>query len=317
MCAIVKTVEQFYFQVTLTQPSRKDIMVDYETAQITALKDIDFENVTGTLTIPAGQTSSTIFVNIIQDRETELEEYFSVSISNPVNVQLYKFAAVGVIRENEKWEISISAVKNQIIEGESAQIVISANQPIAEEPLPVLIAVSQVGDVIRWRVKRFIRMTGTEYVYNIETKDNVLVDPDKSILVKLLPGKDYDINLQANQAVVEVFDNDSSNQSSGPRISPSSAVANALLETLSNTPSLTANQGQFITIHAIESVVNEGMPALFEVRAQNAPGLEIEINLDVQGSVGLYDRNYVKTVKLNSNNSSAVFTIDTLNDNKI
>ena len=34
----VEIAEQFLFTVTLTNPSRKDISVDYETTQITAIK---------------------------------------------------------------------------------------------------------------------------------------------------------------------------------------------------------------------------------------------------------------------------------------
>ena len=254
----VEIAEQFLFEVSLTTPSRKDISIDFETSQITAVKDIDFENVTGTLTIPAGQISSIITVNIIQDRETELEEYFSVLISNPVNAQLYKFTAVGVIRENEKWQISLSATYTQITEGEDAQIVLSSNLPILEDPLTVYIGVQQIGDLIRWRLQRFIRMTGSEFVYVINTKDNVLVDPGKSILLRLVPGKDYDIKADANQVMVEVLDNDSNNQSAGPRISPSSVVANALLENLGNVPKLIENHAPIVTINAVEPIVNEG-----------------------------------------------------------
>ena len=312
-----ETVEEFLFQVTLTQPSRKNISVDFESTPITAQRELDFENVTGTLTIPAGEISAVITVNIIQDRETEFEEYFSISLTNPVNAQLYKFIAVGVIRENEKWEVAITAVHDQVVEGESAQIVISTNQPVVDEPLSVLIGVNQIGDVIRWRVKRFVRVIGTEYVYNIETKDNVLVDPDKRIIMKLLPGKDYDIKEDANQVIIAVLDNDSEDQSPGPRISPSSAVANTLLLNLSKLPRLTENQGPFVTIKAIDSVVNEGEPAKFEVSAQSTPHESIEINLNVQGSVGLYDRDLITIVTLSEHNSTAIFTINTLFDNQI
>ena len=312
-----ETVEQFLFQVTLTQASRKDISVDYESSSITAQKNIDFENIFGTLRIPAGQISTVISVNIIQDRETEFEEYFSITLSNPENAQLYKFIAVGVIRENEKWEVSISTVKDQIVEGEDALIVVSTNQPVTDEPLTVLIGVSQIGDVIKWRVKRFVRVTGTEYIYNIATKDNILVDPDKSILVKLIPGKDYDIKAGANQVVVEVIENENRNQDPGLRISPSSLVANTVLHRLSNIPSFTENQGPFINISAIEPVVNEGSPARFEVRTQNTLNERIEVNLDVQGSVGLYDRDLITKVTLNENNPIMIYEVNTIYDNQI
>ena len=311
----IETLEQFVFELTLTQVSRKEITVDFETSSITAFKDIDFENSVGTITIPAEQITSTIVVRIIQDRETELEEYFSISLSNPVNVLLDKSTAVGVIAENEKWLVSIATTYDQIIEGENAQIVISSNLPISDEPLPVSIGISQVGDVVKWRVKRFVRMTGTEYTYILETKDNILVDPNKRIIVKLVPGRDYDIKPDANQVVIEVFDNDNANETLGSRISPSSLIANALLQRAKNSPRFTENQGPFITINAIEPIVNEGEPATFEIQTQSTPRERIVVNLDVQGSVGLFDRNQNTSATLDSNNTSVIFTVNTINDN--
>ena len=311
----IETLEQFVFELTLSQISRKEITVDFETSSITAFKDIDFENSVGTITIPAEQITSTIVVRIIQDRETEFEEYFSLSLSNPVNVQLDKSTAVGVIAENEKWLVSIATVYDQIIEGENAQIVISSNLPISGEPLPVSIGVNQVGDVVKWRVKRFVRMTGTEYTYILETKDNVLVDSNKRIIVKLVPGRDYDIKPDANQVVIDILDNDNTNETLGSRISPSPLIANALLHNIFRAPRRTENQGPFITINAIKSIVNEGEPATFEIQTRSTLRERIVVNLDVQGSVGLFDRNQNTSVTLDSNNTSVIFTVNTMYDN--
>ena len=318
----VETLGVYMFELTLSQISRKEISVDFETSSITALADLDFENTLGTVTIPIEQISASIAVNIIQDQETEIEEYFSLSLSNPVNVELAKDTAVGVIAENEKWQISISTTYNQIIEGEDAQIVISSNIPITDNQLQVFLGVSQVGEVAKWRVKRLVKMTGMEYTYNFETKDNKLVDPGKKIIVKLVPGRDYDISPSASQVVVEVFDNDSAETNDNtdevvnPRISPSSLIVDALLKNARNLPSFTGNLGPFVTINAIEPIVNEGQPAQFEILAQVTPKEKIEINLDVQGSVGLFDRDQITSVTLDANNSSMIFSVNTLNDNE-
>ena len=186
--------------------------------------------------------------------------------------------------------------------------------PVSGEPLPVSIGISQVGDIVKWRVKRFVRMTGTEYTYILETKDNVLVDPNKRIIVKLVPGRDYDIKPDANQVVIEVFDNDNTNEALGERISPSSLIANALLQSANDSPRFTENQGPYITIHAIEPIAKEGESATFEIRAQSTPRERIVVNLDVQGSVGLFDRNQNTTVTLDANNTTTIFTVDTLYD---
>ena len=60
-----------------------------------------------------------------------------------------------------------------------------------------------------------------------------------------------------------------------------------------------------------------GAPAKFEVRSQNVPDEMIEVNFDVQGSVGLYDRQLISNVTLSENNQSAILSVNTLYDNNI
>jgi hypothetical protein len=71
--------------VNLAKTSVQDITVDFATANGTATAGSDYTAVSAKLTIPAGQTSGTISVPILDDTLSEPDETFVVNLSNPVN----------------------------------------------------------------------------------------------------------------------------------------------------------------------------------------------------------------------------------------
>ncbi|WP_166828858.1 Calx-beta domain-containing protein [Thalassoroseus pseudoceratinae] len=68
--------------VTLSNPSDADVSFDYVMANGTAFAGSDFKAEPGSLTIPAGETSGTITVEVLGDRVTEADEYFTVQLSD-------------------------------------------------------------------------------------------------------------------------------------------------------------------------------------------------------------------------------------------
>ncbi|MBF0491760.1 MAG: hypothetical protein HQM15_03170 [Deltaproteobacteria bacterium] len=76
------------FTVTLSAASGVSTTVDYATADGTATAGSDYIAASGTLTIPAGQISQTIPVNIIGDTIDEPDETLRLNLSNPVNASI-------------------------------------------------------------------------------------------------------------------------------------------------------------------------------------------------------------------------------------
>ena len=78
------------------------VSFDYATRPISASADIDYTSVSSTASIQAGNTTAEIFVDIINDTNTEGDEVFEVKISNPVNhpvrATISKELALGVIK---------------------------------------------------------------------------------------------------------------------------------------------------------------------------------------------------------------------------
>ncbi|PZU07238.1 Calx-beta domain-containing protein [Sphingomonas sp.] len=76
------------FTVTASTTSTSAITVDYATADGSATAGSDYLAASGTLTIPAGETSATIAITINADRVIESNEAFTVALSNPANATL-------------------------------------------------------------------------------------------------------------------------------------------------------------------------------------------------------------------------------------
>lgn len=76
------------FTVILSRPSDVDITVKYQTIAETATIDNEFRSVTGTLTIPAGDTVAVISVPTYHDRVDEVDEAFALQLFAPTGAVL-------------------------------------------------------------------------------------------------------------------------------------------------------------------------------------------------------------------------------------
>jgi hypothetical protein len=97
----------FVFTVRLSAPGNQAVTVNYATADGSATAGSDYQSTSGTLTIPAGQTSGTITVLVNGDRLAEANETFTVNLSAPANATIADGTGVGTIVDDEP-HISIS-----------------------------------------------------------------------------------------------------------------------------------------------------------------------------------------------------------------
>jgi hypothetical protein len=97
------------FTVSLSAPYDVPVTISYATANGTATAGSDYQASSGTLTIPAGQTSGTITVQVSGDRLAEPNETFFVNLSNPNYGVISDGQGVGTIVDDEP-RISVSDV---------------------------------------------------------------------------------------------------------------------------------------------------------------------------------------------------------------
>ena len=85
------------FRVTLNFASEDDVTVRYATTGRTATARVDYTPISGTLTIPAGQTARTLSVRILSDTGEEGPETFTLTLSQPTNATIADGIAIGTI----------------------------------------------------------------------------------------------------------------------------------------------------------------------------------------------------------------------------
>jgi len=107
------------FTVTLNAVSATAVSVDYATADGTALSAGDYNATAGTLTIPSGANSGTILVPVVGDTLVEMNETFTLTLSNPVNSSIVAAVATGTIINDDTVGVvpSLSVVSASVIEG--------------------------------------------------------------------------------------------------------------------------------------------------------------------------------------------------------
>lgn len=89
------------FTVTLSPSSTTAVSVDYTTVDDTALAGSDYIASSDTLTFNPGETKKQINVSVTGDTDDELDEIFTVQLSNPTNADLLEATAVGTIIDDD------------------------------------------------------------------------------------------------------------------------------------------------------------------------------------------------------------------------
>ena len=88
--------------VMLSAVTGLDVMVDYASSDGSATAGSDYTAVSGTLTIPAGQTAVTFNIPITSDTLDEADETVTLTLSNPVDATLTPpAAAIMTILDND------------------------------------------------------------------------------------------------------------------------------------------------------------------------------------------------------------------------
>ncbi len=89
------------FTVTLSAASGQTVTVNYATANNSAVASSDYTTTSGTLTFAAGVVSKTITVSIKGDVLNELDEFFFINLSNPINATIADSQGRGTITDDD------------------------------------------------------------------------------------------------------------------------------------------------------------------------------------------------------------------------
>ena len=168
------------FTVQLSEPSGRDVTVDYATDDITATGGAsgctacDYTDNDGTLTFAAGTTSRQVVVNLVDDNLAETAEAFRFTLSNPTNATLGTPAtAQGVILDDDTTEPSV-LLRNHTpaTEGSPATVEVYLDRASADKVVTVYYATSDG-----------TATAGTDYTTNSGTLSYALREQTKTISV--------------------------------------------------------------------------------------------------------------------------------------
>lgn len=98
--------QELVFTVRLNGASGVDTTFDYITTDSSATAGVDYVGESGSGTIPAGSTSTTISVTVNGDTTVEGNEDFLVTLSNVVNANLSDALGIGVIFLDEPFSVA-------------------------------------------------------------------------------------------------------------------------------------------------------------------------------------------------------------------
>jgi hypothetical protein len=116
--------------VTLDKPAQLPVSLHYFTSNGDAMAGLDYVAASGTLTIPAGDSSGTVQIRIIGDLLAESNERFNLNFSNAVNVTLPADpqSRIMIIDDDKGKKNTVSASDQSPLEETSLKIPTSARR---------------------------------------------------------------------------------------------------------------------------------------------------------------------------------------------
>ena len=137
------------FTVSLSSASGQPVSVDYATADGTAIAGADYVAATGNLVFNPGQTSRPITVTVSGDALDEIDETFTLALTNATNATIADGLALGTIMDNDPLP-TVSVNDVTVAEGDTGTVVatftVSLNAPSGRDGLGRLRDRRQHGD---------------------------------------------------------------------------------------------------------------------------------------------------------------------------
>ena len=244
---------------------------------------------TQTLTIPAGDTTATLTVTIIDDTVRENLEYLLLTLNNrtlgPVD-ELYRAGgtySLAIVDNDTLPVITVAAGTSPVTEGGDAVFTVTAS-PVPAADLAVTVAVAADGDYGIADGSRTVTIPTTgSATLTLTTTNDEADEPDGSVTATVAAGDGYTVGDPASDSV-SIQDNDEP-----PPAEPA------------------------VTIAAGASPVTEGGDAVFTVTASPAPAADLAVTVAVaaDGDYGIADGSRTVTIPTTG---SATLTLTTTND---
>lgn len=217
------------FRVTLSPATDQAVEVAYATRDGSAASPGDYSDVSGTLVIPAGQTSGQVMVPTVSDVIDEPDENFFLDLSSGLNATVIDSTGVATIVDDDETPPPVAAISDAAV-GESGPAVafLVTLSSAASQQVSVAYATAP-GTATAG--KDYQRVMGTLKIPAGETAGTILVpvsndaldEPDETLLVTL--SAPSGATLADGQATGTIVDDDEPPPSTAVQISISDTSA--------------------------------------------------------------------------------------------
>jgi hypothetical protein len=114
------------FTITLDAAAAVDVNVDYATSDNSATDGADYSGVSGTATVLAGDTTTTVDVPVLDDNIYEGDETFSLDLSNAVNGSIGTASGTATISDDDP-SPDVDIAPAQVLEGDAGTTPLDLN----------------------------------------------------------------------------------------------------------------------------------------------------------------------------------------------
>jgi len=247
------------FMITLTEPSITDITVPL-TITGTATKGTDYQTISSSITITAGETVKRITVTPIDDSLVEADESIIITMGDIVGYTVVTDQGTITISSEDRPTVSVSATTDSASEGGAGGIFKVELDSIAYGGLPISYTVSgtATADDDYTALSGTVTVTSGTSSVTIPVSplnNDTVVEDSETVIITLSANPDYIIGTP-DTATVTIIDDD------------------APLATIEATTS-TATEG--------------GADGEFTVSLSEAPATDVTVNLSISGSATSVD----------------------------
>ncbi|WP_071189162.1 Calx-beta domain-containing protein [Trichormus sp. NMC-1] len=204
------------FILSLSNPSTKTISINYQTVDDDATTaNNDYVAKTGTITFTPGQTTQTLPITINGDTVGEINEAFSVLLSNAVNATLVKNEGIGIIRNDDLPSVTVTPIYTQANESGVPGIFQLNRTGSTTKSLNINYSLSGTATngtdyALLNGTATFAIGSSTAIVFVNPTED-IFFEGNETAILSLLTGTGYTVGA-SNSSTITIVDNESQPQ---------------------------------------------------------------------------------------------------------
>ncbi|MBA2956275.1 hypothetical protein GON03_18205 [Nocardioides sp. MAH-18] len=187
--------------VSLSSTPSSPVQLSWATSDWTAVSPEDYATASGTLTIPAGESSGTLSVDLVPDATDEPDESFTVALSSAVGATIGDgTASVTIGDDDDAAPLSVVSVQDAptVSEGSVLEFPLTLSGPQTVDSTVWLsttggTATAGTDYVARTHEEVVIPAGQTTGFFTVTTLDDPLVEPDETLTVEIKGGSNVSL----------------------------------------------------------------------------------------------------------------------------